>query len=176
MRVTRRHSLAVYTQDNAAPRHHRPSSSLSPDSAASLPRGTRRRPSYNIDSVADSLAATDSDPEAYVPEPLSRCISECSYSSSQSNLVSYDSSDLGSLANPAEGGDPHLPTWAQVRSQFNHALDLAFDGDPGTHTIPTQTTIRARQAFLKLWTRHAIADRLADRLADSRADAPCHCI
>jgi hypothetical protein len=46
------------------------------------------------------------------------------------------------------------PHWSQVRHQFNHALDCATSNTHASHII------RQRQAFLALWTLHALDGRL----------------
>ena len=146
---SRRHSMPAGVPLLPPPQHHPRRVSFSliflQTYAAGSPtpaKGRRlRRPSYNIDSVTDCLPP---DPACYVPEPLERA----------------NSSDTGPLewtvAYEQDPDSPQVgaPSWAQVRHQFDCARNRVDFDDVHPHTI------RQRQAFISLWTRHVIADRL----------------
>ena len=137
-------------------RHRRPSYNLDSVVDCLSPHGPprkARRPSYNLDSVVDCLPP-DPDPASYVPEPLDRLplkIHAVAQYEQEDPLTHWDVAYEQEIILAQD----KIPTWTQVRTQFNRARDRSdFD-----HAHPH--TIHQRHAFLSLWTLHVLADRLS---------------
>ena len=142
---SRRHSESISDQCEAQP----DKSQQRRLSIATMPC-TRRRPSYNIDCTGDCNATPPPDESPLVLSLIAR--RKASNPSTPTMAPVAEPPEVGPFSARALDSEL-LPSWTQVRAQFDFALDHISQG----HSLPE--TMRARQSFLALWTLHALATK-----------------